>query len=347
MRNSIQSIIISSLIILGILVLPVAGEAARAKYTLKIASLAPDGSVWTNHFRNFAKEVTEKSNGEIAFKIYPGGVMGDDRAMYRKMKIGQLHGGGFTMTGISDIVPDFRVLGIPMLLNSYEEVDRLQEKLFPSFQKVFKEKGLELLAMTEVGFVYTMSANPIEDLDQMRSGKCWAPANDPVGLAFFKDMGITPIQLTIPDVLPSLQTGMIDTIFNSFYGSLVLQWFTKTKYITNTPFLYAYGGVIFSKRMMDKMPPHYQEMVKQMAAKHFGKLLDDTRKSNAEALQAMKDHGIQVIEATDQAVKELYGHKEQTVKQTIGKSYSKEIYDIVVNCLSEIRGFAKAENDNK
>ena len=345
MKNSILGITVSLLVIMVILALPVTGEAARAKYTLKIASLAPDGSVWTNHFRNFAKEVTEKSNGEIAFKIYPGGVMGDDRAMYRKMKIGQLHGGGFTMTGISDIVPDFRVLGIPMLLNSYEEVDRLKEKLYPSFQKVFEEKGMVLLAMTEVGFVYTMSANPIENLDQMRNGKCWAPANDPVGLAFFNDIGIKPIQLTIPDVLPSLQTGMIDTIFNSFYGSVVLQWFTKTKYITNTPFLYAYGGVVFSKKMMDKMPPHYQDMVQQMATKHFGELLEDTRKSNAEALQAMKDHGIQVVEATDQTIKELYGHKEQTVKQTLGKSFSKEIYDIVVNCLSDIRSFAKAEND--
>lgn len=345
MRSSINLKTITLLISLSILFAPAPGQAAKAKYTLKIASLAPDGSVWTNHFRNFAKEVTERSNGEIAFKIYPGGVMGDDRAMYRKMKIGQLHGGGFTMTGISEVVPDFRVLGIPMLLNTYNEVDLLIEKLLPSFRKRFEEKGMVLLAMTEVGFVYTMSANSIKDLDQMRASKCWAPANDPVGLAFFNDIGITPIQLTIPDVLPSLQTGMVDTVFNSFYGSVVLQWFTKTKFITNTPFLYAYGGVIVSKKIMNKMPGHYQQMVQQMADKHFAGLLQDTRKSNAEALQAMKDHGIEVVKATEQARRELYGHQDQTVKQTVGKSYSKEIYETTVNVLGEIRRSANVDTD--
>ena len=248
------------------------------------------------------------------------------------------------MTGISEVVPDFRVLGIPMLLNSYSEVDLLVEKLLPSFQESFNEKGMVLLAMTEVGFVYTMSAKPIEDLDQMRNSQCWAPSNDPVALAFFKDIGISPIQLTIPDVLPSLQTGMVNTIFNSFYGSVVLQWFTKTKYITNQPFLYAYGGVVVSKKVMDKMPAHYQEMMQEMADKHFAGLLQETRKSNTEALQAMKDYGIKVVEVTGNTVEELHGHKEMTVKQTAGKSYSKEIYEKAVNGLNEIRRTANAQN---
>ena len=91
--------------------------ASKAKYIFKVASLAPEGSVWAKRFRDFTDEVTEKSDGEIGFKIYAGGVMGDDRAMYRKMRVGQLNGGGFTMTGISEIVPDFRVLGIPFLFN--------------------------------------------------------------------------------------------------------------------------------------------------------------------------------------------------------------------------------------
>jgi TRAP-type C4-dicarboxylate transport system substrate-binding protein len=119
-----------------------AGEvhAGKSRYTFKVASLAPEGSVWTKRFRDFANEVTEKSGGEIGFKIYAGGVMGDDRAMYRKMRVGQINGGGFTMTGIADIVPDFRVLGIPFFFNSYEEVDELRQKLFPRFQKEFDKK---------------------------------------------------------------------------------------------------------------------------------------------------------------------------------------------------------------
>ena len=102
---------------------------ASPLHTFKIASLAPEGSVWVNSFKQFAEEVSSGTNGEIAFRIYPGGVMGDDRAMYRKMRVGQLHGGGFTMTGIAEIVSDFRVMAIPFLFRSYEEVDQVSASL--------------------------------------------------------------------------------------------------------------------------------------------------------------------------------------------------------------------------
>lgn len=318
---------------------------AKAKYEFKIASLAPNGSVWATHFNNFAEEVTEKSNGEITFKIYPGGVMGDDRAMYRKMQIGQLHGGGFTMNGIGQVVPDFRVLGIPVLFESHQEVDSVTEALFPSFQKSFSEKGLELLATTEVGFIYTMSAQPIEDLDLLRKSKCWVPSNDPVNQAFFSDIGISPIQLTIPDVLPSLQTGLIDTVFNSFYGSIVLQWFTKTSYITDAPFGYAYGAMVFSKKAMDRLPIKYAEMIRDVAKKHFADLLTDTRKSNKEALQALQDNGIKIIHATAQTILELKVHRERTVAKTVGKVYSQEIYDETIQILTDIRRMASVKGD--
>jgi len=263
--------------------------------------------------------------------------MGDDRSMYRKMRIGQLHGAGFTMTGISEIVPDFRVLGIPVLMRSYDEVDRLTEGLFPTFQSSFAEKGLVLLATTEVGFIYTMSTEPISDLDQMRKSKCWVPANDPVNQAFLEEIGIAPISLSIPDVLPSLQTGLVNTVFNSFYGSVVMQWFTKTSYITDVPFGYAYGALVFAKKDMDKLPPQYNKMIKELAQKHFSALLNDTRKSNLDALKALQDNGIKVVAPMSRSVQELETHRDNTVRKTVGKAYSKEIYDRAIKILKEFR----------
>ena len=113
--NTFIKLICSAFILLFLVINTGEVHAGRSKYTFKVASLAPEGSVWAKRFRDFTNEVTEKSGGEISFKIYAGGVMGDDRAMYRKMRVGQINGGGFTMTGISEVVPDFRVLGIPFL----------------------------------------------------------------------------------------------------------------------------------------------------------------------------------------------------------------------------------------
>ena len=259
-------------------------QAKKPKYLFKVASLAPEGSVWTKTFRNFTREVEEKSGGEIGFKIYAGGVMGDDRAMYRKMRVGQLNGGGFTMTGISEVVPDFRVLGTPFMFNSYDEVDRVKEKLLPRFEKEFDKKGMVLMAMSEVGFIYTMSTNSIPTLAELKKSKAWAPEGDPISRVLLETVGVTPIPLSIPDVLTSLQTGLINTIFNSFYGSIVLQWFTKISYITDIPFVYAYGAFVLDKKTFSKLPAPHAAMMKKEAQIHFKKLLIDTRKSNEEAL---------------------------------------------------------------
>src|SRR5210317_1494101 len=179
MMNTFIKLLFSSFILMFLVINAGEVHAARSKYTFKVASLAPEGSVWAKRFRDFADEVTERSGGEISFKIYAGGVMGDDRAMYRKMRVGQINGGGFTMTGISEVVPDFRVLGIPFMFNSYDEVDRVREKLMPRFEKEFDKKGLVLMALSEVDFVYTMSTTPIKTLTELKQSKAWAPEGDP------------------------------------------------------------------------------------------------------------------------------------------------------------------------
>ena len=311
---------------------------AAPRYLFKIATLAPDGSVWARHFQEFQNEVTAKSNGEIGFKLYMGGVMGDDRAMYRKMRIGQLQGGGFTMTGISETVPDFRVMAIPFFFRSYAEVDRIAEGLFPFFQKAFLDKNLVLLAMTEVGFVYTMSGAPVTTVAQLRASKCWAPENDPLSRSFLEDMGVTPIPLSIPDVLSSLQTGMINTVFNGFYGSIVLQWFTKTRYITDTPFGYAYGGLVFAKDAFDKLPPQHAALMETAAKKHFAGLLLDTRRSNAEALTTLKNNGIRLVTTDKETLRQLMTVRDQkTVPRLVGTAFSKEIYEAATRLLADFR----------
>ena len=317
-----------------------AGEAhaGKPRYLFKVASLAPEGSVWTKRFRDFANEVTEKSGGEIGFKIYAGGVMGDDRAMYRKMRVGQINGGGFTMTGIGDIVPDFRVMGIPFFFNTYEEVDEITQKLFPRFQKEFDKENMVLLAISEVGFIYTMSQNPITTLDELKKSKAWAPEGDPISNALLESVGLTPIPLSIPDVLTSLQTGLINTAFNSFYGSIVMQWFTRTSYITDIPFVYAYGAFILDKKTFSKLPANYAQMMHSTAKKHFANLLADTRQSNAEALQVLQDNNITLVKLTTESRTELLNYREMTVEKLVGDAFSKDIYEEALEHLEKFRG---------
>lgn len=323
-----------------------ADEAKSApKHLFKIASLAPEGSIWITQFEKFTKEVSDQTSGEVGFRVYPGGIMGDDQAMYRKMRVGQLHGGGFTMTGIAPVVPDFRVMSIPFLFDSYKEVDAVNTGLLPLFRERFSEQGLEFIAMTEVGFIYTMSTKPIATKAEMQKSTIWIPSGDPLAATFVDTIGISPVQLSIPDVLSSLQTGLVDTVFNSLYGSIVLQWFTKAKYVTDSPFGYAYGVFLLDKKKFDKLPPAYAEIIRKSAAKHFAVLIDETRKSNEESRKVMQARGVTFVEAQAASVAELKQYRDETVKRLVGNSFSKESYlktmEILENFRSENTGKKK------
>lgn len=306
---------------------------AAPRYLFKVASIAPEGSVWTKRFQDFVAEVEEESHGEIGFKIYPGGVMGDDRSMYRKMQVGQLHGGGFTMTGIGPMVPDFRVMGIPFLFHSYEEVDKVSEVLWPLFGASFAKKGMELMALTEVGFAYTMSTQPISTLEELKKSKIWTPEGDPISSSYLEMLGISPVQLSIPDVLTSLQTGMIETVFNSFYGSIVLQWFTKAKYIPDIPFAYAYGAFLLDRKSFSRLPGNYAELMKSAARKHFGLLLEDTRKSNKEALEVLQANGVSLVKVANGTEENLRSVRDKTIDAIKGEAFSTEILNAVLTVL--------------
>ncbi len=314
---------------------------AKPKYLFKIATIAPEGSIWIQRFRDFTAEVGEKSNGEIGFKIYPGGIMGDDRAVYRKMRIGQLQGGGFTMTGIGRVVGDFRVMGLPFLFRSYEEVDYVIAGLWPSLSKSFADEGLELIAMTEVGFVYSMSTSPISTLSELKRQKVWAPAGDPISIAYLQTLGVTPLPLAVPDVLTSLQTGMVDTVFNSMYGSIVLQWFTKTKYITDIPFGYAYGGLLLDHKKFVKLPDSYQAMIKETAKKHFRQLISDTRKSNSDSRKVLQDNGVSMVTPDQGDAKIMRNMSKETANRMQGKAFSPQIYRETTRLLDDFRNQAK------
>lgn len=319
---------------------------AAAKYLFKTASIAPKGSVWVDQFESFSKEISSKTGGEVSFRIYPGGVMGDDLAMYRKMRVGQLHGGGFTMTGISTVVPDFRVMAIPFLLESYEEIDHVKKGLLPTFKEQFREKGLELISLTEVGFIYAMSTDPIGTLKELKQSKNWIPTGDPISEAFLKKLDITPVQLSIPDVLSSLQSGLIDTVYNSLYGSIVLQWFTKANYIVNLPYGYAYGVFAVDHKKFAKLPPSHQQVIRDAAENHFPPLLKSTRESNKESRSVLSKHGSKFLDLDEESLRILQQKRDETINQLVPEAFSKEIYDHTIKLLQEYRNTVAGEKTN-
>ena len=314
------------------------------KYKIKFATLAPDGSTWMNVMREFDQAIREQTNGELGFKIYPGGVAGDERDVLRKIRLGQLHSAGFTGVGLGEVYSEVRIFDSPFLFQNYDEVDFIQQKFFDKFAKGFEENGFVLLGWADVGFVYVYTNSPVKTLDDMKSVKIWMWEGDPVAEATFKSFGINPIPLSVIDVMTALQTGMVNGVYVSPLAIIALQWFTKVKYMMEVPLADAAGAVLISKKMFDKIPVQYQEILVTNAKKYFEKLMKLSRDDNARSIETLKQNGIKLTPSPPSDQLKLFQEKGKEARRMMaGKLYPLELVEQVEQVLVEYRKLQKKQ----
>ena len=275
-----------------------AGHSSHAA-TFKVATLSPDGSFWMKTMREAGKEVEAATDSRVKFKWYPGGVMGDDKAVLRKMRVGQLQGAALPMGELLSFYPDSQAYGIPFLFNSYEEVDYVRSQLDDSLITGFAEGGMEVLGIAEGGFGYFLTAEPVRVPADLQQQKVWVPQNDVVSARLAQSIGVTPIPLTLPDVLPGLQTGLVNTVAVSPMGAIVLQWHTRVAHITDIPLMYFCGVISLTGKSFNKLSADDQAVVKAVFGKAF-KLIDErNRMDNVKAFEALTNQGVETVVLTD------------------------------------------------
>ncbi len=281
----------------ALLLLTLSTGVSAKTYVLKFATLMPTGTSWTKLLDQWVEEVEQKSEGRLKFKMYPGGVMGDEPDVLRKIRKGQLHGGMFTGYGIGRIHSPARVLEVPFLFKNTDESDYVREQIMPELEAGFRESGFELLGWPEVGFIHFFSKQPITSMDDIRKFKIWLWQGDPLGEAFFKAAAIDPVPLSIMDVYTQLSAkhGSIDTVYTSSFGAIALQWYTKLDYASHIPFTNAIGGLIVSNRFFNKLPPDLQELLKTTGKKLGDDIRMRAREENERSLAILEKNGIEFM----------------------------------------------------
>jgi len=313
------------------------GNAAAKTTVIKLATLAPEGSAWIEIFNDLNVELKEKTNNGVRLKIYPGGVLGDEKDMIRKMFVGQIHGAVLTSAGLSSIFHEMDVFQIPFLFKTYDEVDYVLKKTDGFFKKGFEDKGYILPAWSEGGFIRLLSTKPIASLDALRNAKIWTWEDAPMAKAIFKEAGISAIPLSLPDVLVGLQTGLVEVVYAPPSGAISLQWFTKTKFMTDVPLMYLIGGIVIKKSVFKKLSPAHRQTLLGLSAKYMDQLKLVIRKENQEAIRVMSKHGVKLIRPSEEQINEFKDISTRAMNRQIGKSFSKKVKDEVSGYVEEYR----------
>jgi TRAP-type C4-dicarboxylate transport system substrate-binding protein len=242
-----------------------------------------------------AEEVNARTNGRVAIKFYPGGVMGNDAQVLRKIRVGQLQGGAFTAGGLAERYGALNLYGIPLLFRSLEEIDAVRAELDADLAAGLERAGFVTFGFIEGGFANPLANEPIRSVEDMRRKKVWVPEGDPISFMVMEALGLSPAVLPVTDVLTGLQTGLIDIAFASPVAALVLQWHTKVKYITDLPVSYSMGVFAIEKDAYSALSVGDREIVREVMGRYIDGLDREAREDNRRAAEVLTKSGLQTV----------------------------------------------------
>jgi len=286
-----------SAIVLALLVAP----SAQA-LDLKIATIAPEGTAWMKQMRDGSKEIKERTEGRVNFKFFGGGVMGNDKKVMRKIRIGQLHGGMFTPSSVADVYPNMQLYGMPLVFSSMGEVEYVRERMDSLLISGLEEAGLVSFGFSDGGFARVLSNTPITSVESLKGRKVWVPEGDLITYNTMSALGLSPVTLSVTDVMTGLQTGLVEIVGSSPVGAVVMQWHTKVKYMTDFPLAYLMGFMVVDKKHFDKLSDADQQVVREVFGKVYAEFDRQNKLDDSAAFKALVDSGIEIVRPNEDEI---------------------------------------------
>lgn len=291
-------------IILATLLAVGTAAAPAQDTTVKLGTLAPEGSPWHEIIRDMADSWKKASGGKVGFRIFAGGAIGDEPDMVRKMRINQLQAAALTGVGLAEIAPEILGVQLPLLVRTYEELDVVMARLAPRFEKVLHDKGYTVLNWGDAGWIHFFGTKPIVSMADLRSMKLFVWAGSALEIEVWKDAGIQAVPLQATDILPSLQSGLINAYSTTPLASLSFQWFGLAKHMTGMRWGPLIGATVVTNKAWAKIPDAQKPALLEEARRSGERLKTETRKLGDKAVEIMKERGLVVHDVPPEAMAE-------------------------------------------
>ncbi|MDA8791739.1 TRAP transporter substrate-binding protein DctP [Bacteriovoracaceae bacterium] len=279
------------------LILSISMSVSAKTRKVKFGTLAPDGTPWADQLNLIKTQVEKESKNKIKVKVFLGGQLGGEREVIEKVRRGHIQGAGITMAAISNVIPELDVLEVPYLFESNEEVDYVLDKvLLPEISKLFDEKDLILVSLAENGWRSIGHKSILVKSPKDLKGQKMRSQESKVHLEFWKSMGASPVAISIPEVLTSLQTGMVKGYDNTPLFMVAAEWNTAIKNYSLTRHIYQAAAIIYSKKFWKKLTPEEQKILMGKGNELAKEVRASVRKLDVELIGVIKESGVKVHE---------------------------------------------------
>jgi TRAP-type C4-dicarboxylate transport system substrate-binding protein len=314
--------------------------AASPPVIIKMGTSAPEGSSWHQIFKEMGEKWKQVPGGGVTLRIYPGGVLGDEPDLVRKMRVGQIQAAALTSVGLSDIDESVAALSVPMMFRSYDELDLVRERLRPALEKRLAEKDFVVLNWGDAGWVMFFAKEPFRTPDDVRKMKLfvWAGDNDAVDL--WKASGFHPIPLASTDILPGLQSGLINAFDTTPLLALASQWFGLAPHLLDLKWAPLVGATVVSRKAWDRVPAPARPVLLKAAAEAGERLKGEIRSANDRAIEAMQKRGLKIMPVTPETEAAWRRAAEGAYPKIRGPIVPAKVFDEALRLRDEYRSTA-------
>ena len=313
---------------------------ALPQTVIKLGTLAPEGSPWHEALQSMGERWRKISGGQVKLVIYPGGVLGDEPDMVNKMRIGQIQAAGLSGAGLSGIEPGVMALQIPMMFDSYEELDYVRERVAPRLEKMMEARGYLVLNWGDVGWVHFFTTKPATRLAEMRNMKLFTWAGDNDTLELWKANGFRAVPLAATDILTGLQTGLIEAVPTTPLYALLNQSFGIARNMIDVKWAPLIGATVISLRVWNSLPSAQRDGMLDAAREAGVAMRDGIRKMGDEAIATMQKRRLQVIPVDAATVAEWRRDAEGVYPKLRGGAIPADLFDEVRKLRDEYRASA-------
>lgn len=332
---------------LAVMLLPVCAllltPVAAPAQTIKLGTLAPEGSPWYNAFRDIATAWQNVSGSTIQFRIYAGGVAGDEPDMVRKMRIGQLHAAALSGAGLQEIIPEIQALQMPMMFRSNAELDYVRERLAPQLEALLEAKGFKVLHWGEAGWVHFFAQQPVVRPEDLRSLKLFTWAGDTTYVEAWKDGGYHVVPLPATELHTALHSGLINAFPTTPLAALSFQWFGLAKHMTDLKWAPLVGAMVIATGTWRAIPDTLKPRLLQVARAVGERLQGEARQLNDDAVRVMQQLGLVVHPVPPEVV----AHWEHSARAAYPKLLGKVVPVAMVNEVERLRDAYRATQQGR
>jgi len=316
------------------------------KTIIKMATLAREGTKWHGMFVEMGQRWSEVTDGEVVLRIYPSGVVGDERDMIRKIRIGQIHAAAVTTEGLSELNQDIYSLIIPLLFDDWSDVDWIRDRLEDDLISGIEDNGFKLLTWTDVGWVKWFTKDPLKMPEDLKSMKIFNWAGEYRTFQLWKKGGFNAVQLASIDILSGLQTGLINSIATNPMVALAGQWFGIANKMLDMRWGLLTGGIVIDNRIWNRIDPEYREKMMEAVQEINEAQKEEGRYLDTEAIDVMQEYGLEVQTLSEEELQYWKDYVEGWYPDIRGSYVPAEIFDKVV-ALKKEKELLDAQNDGR